>query len=113
MLITDGQNWQKNMGLEPGALVRLSTDSKRYEGLAVVKESNLRCITVAYPVDSPDITLRILKGLISTAEDITHIHITEAIDDGPAVVRDTGYRIPDTGFKEITAIIDEPGGHDK
>ena len=62
MLITD---WQKNMGLEPGALVRLSTDSKRYEGLAVVKESNLRCITVAYPVDSPGITLRILKGLMT------------------------------------------------
>lgn len=52
MLITDWQNWQKRMGLEPGALVRLSTDSKRYEGYAVVKESNLRCITVAYPVFS-------------------------------------------------------------
>ena len=100
MLITD---WQKNMGLEPGALVRLSTDSKRYEGYAVVKESNLRCITVAYPVDSPDIELRILKGLISTSGDITHIHITEAIDDGPAVVRDTG-------FKATAAIIDEQGG---
>lgn len=48
MLIKD---WQKNMGLEPGALVRLSTDSKKYEGLTVVKESNLRCITVAYPVE--------------------------------------------------------------
>lgn len=90
MLITD---WQKRMGLEPGVVVRLSTDSKRYEGYAVVKESNLRCITVAYPVDSPDITLRILKGLISTSEDITHIHITEAIDDGPAVIRDAGFKV--------------------
>lgn len=109
MIITDWQNWQnwqKRMGLEPGTLVSLSTDSKRYNGLAVVKESNLRCITVAYPLDSQDMELRILKGLISTAEDITHIHITGAIDDGPAVIRDTG-------FKATVAIIDEPGGRDK
>lgn len=106
MLITDWQNWQKRMGLEPGALVSLSTDSKRYKGLAVVRASNLRCITVAYPLDSQDMELRILKGLISISGDITHIHIKEAIEDSPAVVRDTG-------FKETTAIIDEPGGHDK
>ena len=98
-------DFQKRMGLEPGALVRLSTDSGRYEGYALVKDSNLRFITVTYPVDSPDIELRILKGVISTAEDITHIHITEAVDDGPAVVRDTG-------FKAAAVIIDEPGKED-